>query len=76
MPKPIIRPNFGQIIFYEFFMKEHHLLHILADFHEKIKNNFPLDGALYLRFLTFSPKLLKNGFWDNSEKIIISLKIN
>ena len=36
MPKPIIRPNFAQIIFYEFFMKEHHFLHIQADFHEKI----------------------------------------
>ena len=36
MPKPFIRPNFAQIIFYEFFMKEQHFLHILADFHEKI----------------------------------------
>ena len=36
MPKPIIRPNFVQIIFYEFYMKEHHFLNIPADFHEKI----------------------------------------
>ena len=36
MPKPIIRPNFAQIIFYEFFMKDHHFLHILVDFHEKM----------------------------------------
>ena len=66
MPKPIIRPNFAQIIFYEFFMKEHHFLHILADFHEKIIKK--------KRFIKFSKKgiflvLLKKSIFEALQKI-------
>ena len=66
MPKSIIRPNFAQIIFYEFFMKEHHFLHILADFHEKmIKKK---------SFIKFSKKgiflvLLKKSIFEALQKL-------
>ena len=64
MPKPIIRPNFAQIIFYEFFMKEHNFL--LADFHEKIIKK--------KSFIKFSKKgiflvLLKKSIFEALQKL-------
>ena len=62
MPKPIFRPNFAQIIFYEFFMKEHHFLHKLADFHEKIiKKNISKKGTFLV--------LLKKSIFEALQKI-------
>ena len=66
MPKSIIRPNFAQIIFYEFFMKEHHFLHILADFHKEIIKK--------KSFIKFSKKgiflvLLKKSIFEALQKL-------